>query len=190
MTGPTKASLRAEARKILDAISPRARAAASVGICGRIRALPEWAAAPVVALYAAQPSEPDLAALLSTPGKEFCFPRIAGDTLEFRRCNAVADLVPGPWNLLEPDPSKCPIVPPSEIALFAIPGLAFTRAGARLGRGGGFYDRFLGGAHPNAAKLGICFHAQLVPTLPVESHDHEVTLIITESESIPAAMGR
>ncbi len=181
---PTKSSLRAEARKTLAALSLEERAAASAEICRRIKALPQWIAAGTVALYAAQASEPDLAALLDSPGKMLCFPRVAGDSLQFHRCDSHELLRPGPWQLLEPDPELCPVVPASEIDLLLIPGLAFTRTGGRLGRGGGFYDRFLRHVHPRASKIGVCFHAQLVPALPREIHDHEVDLVLTQSDLI------
>jgi 5-formyltetrahydrofolate cyclo-ligase len=180
MEHPTKASLRAEARKVLAALSADARAAASAAICRRIAALSEWAAAGVVGLYAAHPSEPDLAPLLDAPGKIVCFPKIAGNSLVFHRCETIDHLRPGPWKVLEPDPRHCPVVPASEIDLFLIPGLAFTRAGGRLGRGAGHYDRFLSTVPQRTPKLGVCFHAQLVPALPLEIHDHGMDRVITE----------
>ena len=183
MATTTKASLRTQARKAVAALSPAVRAAASAEICRRIEALPEWAGARTVALYAAQASEPDLAALLDAPGRSYCFPRISGDGLEFHRCNSMDLLLPGPWQLLEPDPRRCPVVPALEIDLLCIPGLAFTRAGGRLGRGGGYYDRFLGRVRPEAAALGICFHAQLVPAMPLEIHDREMSRVVTEAEA-------
>jgi len=183
MEQPTKASLRAQARRNLAALSSEECAAASARICRRIEALPQWAEARTVALYAAQPSEPDLAALLDAPGKRvFCFPRVSGDMLEFHRCHSNDLLRPGPWKLLEPDPQLCPVIAASEIGLLFVPGLAFTRAGGRLGRGGGFYDRFVSRLDPRAVKLGICFHAQIVSALPLEIHDHEVDQVVTESE--------
>lgn len=180
MERPTKASLRTELRKVLAAITTDMRIAASAEICRQIEALPEWAAARTVAFYAAQPSEPDLAPLLDVPGKAACFPRVSGDALEFHHCDSNDLLRSGPWKLLEPDPERFPAVRASEIDLLFIPGLAYTRAGARLGRGGGFYDRFLGRTHPSAVKLGVCFHAQLVFSLPLEIHDRAVDQVITE----------
>lgn len=187
MKHPAKASLRKEARKRLSALSAETRSAASAEICRRIAALPEWAAARAVALYAAQPSEPDLAPLLDAPGKTTSFPRVSGDILEFHRCHCRDLLLPGPWNLSEPDPRHCPIFPVAEIDLLLIPGLAFTRAGERLGRGGGFYDRFLARVQPRAVPVGICFAAQIVPAMPVEIHDRQVNLVITEAEVIRCA---
>jgi len=95
-------------------------------------------------------------------------------------------LQPGPWKLLEPDPAQCPVVPPQDIDLLVIPGMAFTRTGGRLGRGGGFYDRFLTGVHPRAVKVGVCFGIQLVDAVPLEAHDHEVDWVVTESDVVRA----
>ena len=184
MEQPTKKSLRNEARKILAGISAEARAAASAEICRRIEGLSEWSGAGTVALYAAQASEPDLGLLLRASGKRFCFPRVQGNGLEFHRCDARELLRAGRWELMEPHPDECLLMPASEIDLFCVPGLAFTRAGGRLGRGGGFYDRFLSGVDVRAVKVGICFHAQVVRELPLETHDHEVGLVVTEEEVI------
>ncbi len=148
--------------------------------------MPQWAGARTVGLYAAQASEPDLSGLLDLPGKAFCFPRVIGEEMEFRQCQSMELLKPGPWKLLEPDPGQCPTVPPSEIHLLLIPGLAFTRSGGRLGHGGGFYDRFLICTHPRAVKVGVCFHVQLAEALPLEEHDHEVDWVVTEREVVRA----
>jgi 5-formyltetrahydrofolate cyclo-ligase len=186
-TQPTKSTLRINARKILSALAPDTRAAASVQIRHRIVALPEWHAAGNIAIYAALPSEPDLSPLHADPGKVFCYPRISGNTLEFHLCDAQTLFHPGPWTLLEPDPATSPVIPSSEIDLLCIPGLAFTPDGARLGRGGGLFDRFLTRIRPGATKLGICFHGQLLPALPQEVHDHEVDIIVSEMETIRCA---
>jgi 5-formyltetrahydrofolate cyclo-ligase len=63
--------------------------------------------------------------------------------------------------------------------LVIVPGLAFTRAGARLGRGGGHYDRLLDGVE--ATSLGVAFDIQLVDDLPLEPHDRGVDLVVTPS---------
>ena len=68
-----------------------------------------------------------------------------------------------------------------EIDIILLPGVAFSRDGGRLGRGAGYYDRLLGHKGWRAKKTGICFDCQLVSELPVESHDHPVDCIVTES---------
>lgn len=175
----SKVRARREARAAIDALCAEERAAASAEICARIAALPQWAAARAVGLYAAQPGEPEVWALMDAPGKRFCFPRVGGDAMTFHESTREG-LQPGAFGLLEPGADAAPI-DPQALDLLLVPGLAFTADGKRLGRGGGYYDRFLHAIHPRAFKLGICFHAQLTETLPYEIHDREVDAVMTES---------
>jgi len=62
-----------------------------------------------------------------------------------------------------------------------VPGVAFDRSGARLGRGGGFYDRFLKSLLDGTMRVGACFSAQLLEEIPTDPHDLAVDLIVTES---------
>jgi 5,10-methenyltetrahydrofolate synthetase len=72
------------------------------------------------------------------------------------------------------------ICKPEDIAVVLVPGLAFTSDGYRLGRGAGFYDRFLE-RMPNALRLGIAFAEQLAPTLPIEPWDLPVDALLTDT---------
>ena len=67
-----------------------------------------------------------------------------------------------------------------EIDLIIVPGVAFDAQCHRLGRGRGFYDRLLSSLH--APKIGICFDFQLVPSVPVESFDHPMDHVVTETK--------
>ncbi len=180
MPPPNKPALRAAARAILASLSPTVRTAASAQICAAIRALPEWSASTNIALFVPFPSEPDITSLLDSPGKTFCFPRVSGETMDFLQCPSLSLMCMGPWKILEPHPDDCPLVPAPDIDLLIIPGLAFTPDGHRLGRGAGHYDRFLARAHPRAIKLGVCFHAQLVPAMPIDPHDIPMHRVVTE----------
>ena len=66
------------------------------------------------------------------------------------------------------------------IDLVLVPGIAFTRNGGRMGRGFGFFDRFLAHRAPSAIKIGIAFRFQIVESLPIESHDVELDLVVTD----------
>jgi 5-formyltetrahydrofolate cyclo-ligase len=78
------------------------------------------------------------------------------------------------------------------LELVVMPGLAFDRAGRRLGRGGGYYDKFLHSARARAAQrrwpppllVALSFRSQLVDQVPVEAHDVGVDAIITPDEVI------
>ena len=73
---------------------------------------------------------------------------------------------------------------PETIDLILVPGLAFSRDRHRLGRGGGFFDRLLGGRAAQALKLGICFSFQIVDTMPAQEHDVVMDAVVTESETL------
>jgi len=69
-----------------------------------------------------------------------------------------------------------------DIAIILVPGLAFTREGVRLGRGAGFYDRFLR-LHSSALRVGVGFDVQMAGELPFEEWDEKLDIILTDSAS-------
>jgi 5-formyltetrahydrofolate cyclo-ligase len=71
----------------------------------------------------------------------------------------------------------------SEIAAVLVPGVGFNEQGHRLGRGAGFYDRFLARA-PHALRIGIAFECQLVSNIPTDPHDLAVDIILTQNRLI------
>ena len=80
---------------------------------------------------------------------------------------------------------------PAAMDLALVPGLAFDRAGRRLGRGGGHYDRLLARAPLRAAfKIGLAFAWQLQPRVPAARHDVPMDLVATEKELIGQAVSR
>jgi len=76
-------------------------------------------------------------------------------------------------------------VPEAELDVVAAPGLGFDRQGRRVGYGGGFYDRLLGRVRPDALRIGIGFHSQLIDEVPTGPKDHALDMVITERETIP-----
>lgn len=71
-----------------------------------------------------------------------------------------------------------------DLDLVLVPGLAFDRRGHRLGRGGGYFDRFLARLPGSAKRVGLAFEFQLRDTLPVESHDLPMRAVVTEKRVI------
>jgi 5-formyltetrahydrofolate cyclo-ligase len=66
-----------------------------------------------------------------------------------------------------------------QISMILVPAVAFTREGARLGRGAGFYDRFLK-AHPEALRVGVAFEEQIATDLPEEPWDERMDIVLTD----------
>lgn len=132
-----------------------------------------------VMAYAAIPPETDLSSVLEeilTAGKTLVLPRCEqGGIMTARRIDDLRQLISGAYGIPEPKPDA-PVVSASEIDLILVPGLAFDRTGRRLGRGKGYYDRFLADFH--GKTMGIC--GQLMPVVPVEQHDITMDAVATD----------
>ncbi len=95
-----------------------------------------------------------------------------------------ADLIPGLRGNLEPNPQRCKKVPLECIDIAIIPGLAMDEKGGRLGSGHGFYDSLIPRLPITSRKVGLVFEEQMIPQVPMESHDKYVDIIITEKRVI------
>jgi 5-formyltetrahydrofolate cyclo-ligase len=98
--------------------------------------------------------------------------------------NMDVDLKPGPQGVLEPDPSRCKIVPIQSIDIAIIPGIAFDEKGGRIGTGEGYYDRLIPKLSITTRKVALAFENQIIQQVPMESHDKHVDIIITEERTI------
>lgn len=180
----SKHELRQRVRAALNAQTPADHAAASASIVSQILSLDVYRRANVVMLFAALPDEPDLAALAQhalATGKTVLAPRVDWST------NTMAAAMVQHWpGDLEPDirglrspRHDAPAFDPESIHLVLVPGVAFDAQGHRLGRGKGFYDRFLPSV-PLARRIGVAFAVQRVLDLPHESHDQAVARVVTD----------
>ncbi len=86
--------------------------------------------------------------------------------------------LPGGKKLFQPSIHSREVVS-DEISLVLVPGLAFSPRGGRLGRGAGFYDRFLR-SHPEALRVGVAFQGQIQDELPCETWDEPIDVILTD----------
>jgi len=98
--------------------------------------------------------------------------------------NPNRDLVSGPRGILEPDPVRCKQVPLDCIDIAIVPGIAMDEKGGRIGCGDGCYDYMIPDLPMTTRKVGLVFEGQLVPQVPMESHDKYVDIIITEKRVI------
>ncbi len=105
--------------------------------------------------------------------------------LPLRLTGRPEDLRPGPYGILEPEPSVCESVPPDKLDLVVVPGVAFDVEGARLGYGGGYYDRFLALEAREATRVALAYEIQVSPVpLPLDAHDSRMDLVVTERRII------
>jgi len=98
--------------------------------------------------------------------------------------NPDKNLTVGLRGILEPDPAKCKAVPLDCIDIAIVPGVAMDEKGGRVGSGDGYYDRIIPDLPMTTRKVGLVFEGQLVPQVPMESHDKHVDIIITEKRVI------
>ncbi len=132
-----------------------------------------WKAAKIVFGFRGLPEEPDWMGGELPPEKIFAYPRAGDDgTLVFL---LASEFETGALGIHEPVGAT--MAPSPDLVL--VPGLAFDTTGVRLGRGKGFYDRWLT-ANPAVRSVGICFKCQILESLPFEAHDVRVNAIVSE----------
>jgi len=184
-----KRRVRREYRQRLAELDQREIAQKSLLVTAGALSLPSLRAAGTVGAYAAMGNEVATDKLLSSllsAGKLLVLPVVKGNgVMEFRRIADLDGLVPGCYGILEPRDGQFCF--PGMIDLLFIPGLAFDRRGGRLGRGKGYYDRFLARAgllRPDLIKVGLAFSEQLAAAVPRDEQDVPMDLLVTEEEVI------
>ena len=195
-----KAELRRAVIARRDAIELDARAAKSAVICARLVELlgrADTATPRTVAVYAAMGSEVDPAAFAvaaAARGWQAAYPCMlsAADTAACgqrmcMRAVAVGDVDAAPFiahptrafTAAEIDSARFPIVPADMLGMIIVPLVAFDRTGARLGYGGGCYDRYLPTPSASCQIVGIAFDEQRVDHVPTDAHDLPLPNIIS-----------
>ncbi|MCC7572986.1 MAG: 5-formyltetrahydrofolate cyclo-ligase [Candidatus Methanofastidiosum sp.] len=148
--------------------------------------LNEYWVAKTIFSYVSKDKEVDTLDLINhsiSLGKTVCVPltKKENNSLEMRKIEDLMDLKIGNFNILEPnDHAKC--VNSKEVEILFIPGLAFGIGRERLGRGGGYFDRFL--VQSTGLKVGLAYEFQIFDSLPVQKHDIKMDMIITDKRII------
>ena len=112
--------------------------------------------------------------------KTFYFPVIDNNNLQFRKYTSDGNMNKSSLGIYEPEGDN--FTDYKKVDLIIVPGVAFDRKMNRLGRGKGYYDRFL--PKLSAPKAGICFDFQLRDQIPSETNDIKMDYIISENEII------
>tara|TARA_B100001750_G_C15403059_1_gene543633 strand:- start:430 stop:798 length:369 start_codon:yes stop_codon:yes gene_type:complete len=112
-------------------------------------------------------------------GKNMLLPKIIDNNLEFYVVPNLEKLEKGAFDIMEPKDS-CKKA--KNIDCVLVPTIGISKSGDRLGYGRGYYDKFL--SSTNAVKISLTYSKQIVKSIPSESHDIKIDLIITEDEII------
>jgi 5-formyltetrahydrofolate cyclo-ligase len=169
-----------------DALPQAERARIAEALVAQITALPRYAAARSVLATMAIGSEWNTRLLLDrarADGKAIVLPRITPPPrhLEIHVVRDMdRDLVPGVWNIPEPDRARCPAVTIGDVDLAVVPALAVDLDGYRLGYGAGYFDRLLTGRPASTYCVTALPAAFIVDSLPHEAHDQTLDLIVDE----------
>lgn len=185
----SKDQVRGMLREEAKGFSAVDRAAASELACARLIGTPWFASARTVMLYAPMETELDISLVAKEcrrTGRMVALPAVdwGGGTMTARRVDDWGRvLVVGKYGVQEPR-GDTPIVEPEDLDLIVVPGLGFGRDRTRLGRGGGFYDRFLSGPSIRAAKVGMGFSWQVLASVPTTDSDVTLDGVVTERDVI------
>lgn len=188
-TDAAKSELRARLRADRRARSADDRAQVAGRLTALVLALPELAGATTVAAYVSGPAEPSTALLieaLAGRGVRVLLPVLRPDLdLDWSAYTGPEALAPssvdGRSGLLEPVGERLGVDAVSEAALLLVPALAVDRAGARLGQGGGSYDRALVRVSAGTPVAALLYEGELLDRVPAEPHDRPVTLAVLPS---------
>lgn len=186
-TEHSKSATRASLKESLASITEQDRLIASDAIASQVESLADYQDATTILVYASMPSELSLDMLIEraiTGGKVICVPAV---DWEIKTMSAVQiesldnNLQIGRYGLRTPC-RDCKPLPDAQISLALIPGLGFDPQGNRLGRGAGFYDRWIGDRLKSGQPLplvGVCFDEQLVERIPTDPHDQPMDRVVT-----------
>jgi 5-formyltetrahydrofolate cyclo-ligase len=182
---PDKSTLRQQLRQKLADMSEADRAAKSARACGLMGASPEFNAARVVMLYLSTPHEVDTAPLALRcwqTGKTVVVPKVSWNQrrmLPVEITSLQTSMTTTGPGVREPVSGQP--MPMNLVDLVIVPGLGFTVDGHRIGRGMGFYDRFLAQPEFIGISCGLAFEEQMVPALPVLDHDMALSMLCTDT---------
>jgi para-aminobenzoate synthetase component 1 len=184
---PAKAAMRRELLAARDALFPGGSAGFSAAITARLRALTEYRRARTVLSTVSFGTEWDTRAFAEgvlADGKILVLPRVVREPRSlalYAVADLGADLVPGVWNIEEPDPERCRPVALSDIDFALVPALSCDEQGVRLGYGAGYFDRLLAGAGTRTFRVVALPEALVRGSVPREAHDVPVHALLTET---------
>ena len=200
-----KKQLRKEIREKLDATSEEYRREASAKIALNALNIPEMKeqkrtgflglkkTGKTVLAYCSFGNEPSTLALIDSllkSGRKVCLPRCidldeeghrtgTADAMEARVITSFDDIAAGAYGIPEPK-DDTELIPPEEIDIIILPCLSCDRSCRRLGKGAGYYDKYLSKVRKDCFTMALCYEEALADEIPVEEHDMPVDAVVTE----------
>lgn len=190
-----KQRLRRVIRDLEHQLSPRYKEESSRAIAAHLLAMPEYQAAGTVFCFVGTAHEIDTRLILEkalATGKRLCVPLCTAEPgiMELREITSLEQLSPGAYGISEP-PANAPEIRIDEVDFAVLPCVTCNHLGHRLGRGGGYYDRFLAGYRGGTVLL--CREKLIREEIPLEPRDMPVPWVLTErglyEDGIPARLG-
>ena len=181
-----KKNLRETVKKRIASLSAEEKRQASERILKAVTLLDAYKKATSVMLYAATKNEVDTLPLIENileRGLSLWLPWCDVETtsivpVEIR--DIKQDLVPGTYGILSPREPKVKAIPSGfHPSIIFVPGVAFDKKGNRLGRGLGYYDKFLTSLAPEVLKIGLAFECQMEKEIPAEAFDYKLDRVIS-----------
>lgn len=171
-----KKTLRQQIRTLKKQHSQEELQTQSEKILQHLATHPHFLQAEKIMLYASLPDEVQTLDFIETwrHRKTIILPTVVGDDIIPVDLAENVTFAEGDFHI--PEPQNHPYT--GDFDLIVVPGMAFDADGHRLGRGKGYYDRFLS-QHPQTHTIGLCFDFQLLPNVPCEPHDRIIDEIIT-----------
>ncbi|HOB75719.1 MAG TPA: 5-formyltetrahydrofolate cyclo-ligase [Phycisphaerae bacterium] len=181
----TKKELRQRLRSAVEAVLPTDLHARSIRACNLLIQTPEYQRAEIIMVFLSLPNEVDTTPLVLhawRDRKRVLAPKVSWEQrrmlpIEIRSLSD-DDVAHSAMGIREP--AQGMPIPVAIIDMVIVPGLGFDLHGNRIGRGRGFYDRFL--AHPDwhGIACGLALEEQVVPEVPVTEHDMQVDMLVTD----------
>lgn len=162
----------------ISALSADEKAKREKLLLDNLFSMPEFLAANTVMLFANLPDEIGTFSLIDkciAIGKKVFLPVIEGD--EMTVCEFTGEYRVGRYNIKEPLTPNFSLLTPHSMDFILVPGVGFNPNGYRLGRGKGYYDKFLS-KYSNLFTVGVCFREQFYLDIPTEPHDIPMQRVI------------
>ena len=174
-----KKCIRQEVRRRIKAMDYAGKEQESKFIFTSIESMPIFGDVECIALFVAMWDEVPTMEVLERwrkMGKRVVVPRVEGDIMRYYDYHPDR-MTEGAFGILEPIEGQEVAV--GDIELMIVPARAFTMRGDRLGRGGGFYDKYMALPGFRAVTYGVAFGCQIFDTLPTDPHDIPVDRVFT-----------